>query len=172
MNRTTKIGTVAVLAATLSMATWAASGPERDGEGPSQQQRAKFEERREANFQKRLAELSPEEQRLAQAMRPLHDSMMRLTRDYRRKAKDGVHPRSLAAERGAIVALDAEIQRVRAENREAWLDMLARRNSPMDPGGSMRHGRHQRKESRTGGSPGHECPMMHGGDETPIPPGS
>lgn len=167
MNRTTKIGTVAVLAAMLSTAAWSASGPERDGREPAPEQRAEFEERREERFQKRLAELSPEEQRLARAMRPLRDSMMRLTREYRRKAKDGAPPRSLTAERAAIVALDAEIQRVRAENREAWLDMLARRNSPVGPGGPMRHRRGHRAESRVGGPPGLECPMTRGEGETP-----
>lgn len=180
MNRTTRIGVVAALAAMLSVAAWAASGPENDGLGSAPGRRMESKERRDSLFEKHVARLPPEEQRLERAMRPLMDSMMRLTRDYRRKAKDGADPRSLTAERAAIVSLDAQIQKTRAENREAWLDMLARTGVPVGPDGPMHHRRphHQDGSDQRSGPngpesdnppPGPDCPMMHGDDGMPPP---
>lgn len=170
MNKTKRIKSIAILAGMLAAATWAASGVENADETRLPEQGARSKERRDAMFEQRMAKLPPEQQRLHREMRPLRDSMMRLTRDYRRKAKDGTPPRSLTQERAAILALEGKIQMVQAENREAWLDMLARGDGPMGPGGPMRHRRHHHKDDRAGEPPHPECPMTQDDDKTPPSP--
>ncbi len=162
MNRIAKIGWVALLATgILSTAALAAAKPDR--QGPT-------DEPRKAFLEKRLAKLPADEQRLARQLWPLRDSLMRAMGDYHRKVADGAVPRSLTAERNAVASLESQIQRLQTENQEVWLDLLARMPGP----GFPRHGMHPGKGGRHEPPPppdaGEDGPDEDGSSETPPPP--
>jgi len=173
MNRiTAKIGLAAALAAGLAVSAWAAEG--KDGKGPTPEQRKEFELKRQEMMEKRLAKLPAEEQKLARALEPLRDSLMHAMGDYHHKVKEGAAARSLTVERANITTLESQIQKLQAENREVWLDLLADLPGPgMGPGGHGKggpDGHHWKKDGSKGGP---DCPMHHGdmgGDEPPPPP--
>jgi len=169
MNRTARIGLVAALAAGLSVGTWAAS--DNGAKGPTPEQRKEFEQKRKEMMEKRISKLPPEEQKLARALEPLRDSLMRAMGDYHRKVKDGAAARSLTVERANITTLESQIQKLQAENRDVWLDLLADMPGPGGPGGHGKGpGHHGMKDGK--GAP-EDCPMHHGekdGDEPPPPP--
>jgi hypothetical protein len=132
MNNTAKVGWLALFATGLSVAAFAASKP--DFKGPTPEQRKEF-------LEKRIAKLSPDEQRLARELAPLRDSLMHAMREYHHKVKDGAEPRSLTAERNTIASMESQIQRVQTENQEVWLDLLAHIPGPGDHEFGKHHGR-------------------------------
>jgi len=175
MKRTTTLGLVATLAAGLSIAAFA--GSDHEGKGPTPEQRKEFQEKRQAMIEERLAKLPAEEQKLARALEPLRDSLMHAIGDYHHKVKAGAAARSLATERANIASLEGQIQKLQAENRETWLDLLADLPGPGGMGGP--HGKggpdgHGWKD----GKGGPECHKHgdakggpeHGGEEPPPPP--
>jgi len=174
MKRTTTLGLVAVLAAGMSIAAFA--GTEREQKGPTPEQRKEFQEKRKESFEKRISKLSADEQKLARALEPLRDSLMRTLRDYHHKVKDGAAARSLTTERATIASLEGQIQKLQAENREVWLDLLANLPGPGGPEGMRGPGGPHRRGDKAD-KDGPDCPKhddkdcpRHGEGEMPPPP--
>jgi hypothetical protein len=160
MNRIAKIATVALLATGLSVAAFAATKPDR---------KAFRSEQRQEFLERRLAKLPADEQRLARELLPLRDSLRMAVGAYQRKVrKDSVLPRQLTAERAAIADLEARIQRLRTENPEVWLDLLARMPGP----GGPEFAKHPRRPGKDGPEPRfrHHASDVDGLEDLPPPP--
>jgi len=164
MKRTTTLGLVALLATGLSIAAFA--GPDHHGKGPTPEQRKEFQEKRKEFIEKRLAKLPVDEQKLARALEPLRDSLMRTMGDYRHKVKGGAAARSLTAERATIASLEAQIQKLQSDNREVWLDLLADLPGPGGHEGMRGPGKHGADCPKRADK---DCPR-HGDGELPPPP--
>ena len=165
MKRTITFGLVATLAAGLGIAAFA--GSDHEGRGPTPEQRKEF-------LEKHLANLPAPEQSLARTLEPLRDSLRHAIGDYHHKVKDGATARSLKAERAIIVSLQAQIQKLQADNQEVWLDLLADLPGPVMKGG--REGKGPPWMDGKGGPdcPRHgdmkDCPRHRDGENPPPPP--
>lgn len=176
MKRATRFGLVAMLTVGLSISAFAGS----EGKEPTPEQRKEFHEKRKAMFEERLSKLPSEEQKLARALDPLRDSLMRTIGEYHRKVKDGAQARSLSTERATIASLEAQIQKLQADNQEVWLDLLADLPGPGGPHGIRRPDGRFDGKGRPGkeGKRGPDCPKRgemkecprHYDGETPPPP--
>jgi hypothetical protein len=89
------------------------------------------------------ASLTPEQQTFLQAERRLRDSLHQAVRVYADSVRHGALARDLPTHRARIDDLARRLERLRTDNLDVWLDVMASR--PLEP---RRHGRRGRGPCR------------------------
>lgn len=128
-------------------------GPDHDGrrEAPPPPGCPRDSARRHA-----IKPLTDEHKAFLKAERAMRDSMDGAIRAYAESVRKGSDPRSMVSDRAIIVDFDRRLERLRMDNVDVWLDLLA--DHPMRMGGGPR------------GRDGMTRPPRLPGDSLPPPP--